>query len=160
MLTLQLERRVEIYMKDCEQELLRCLENKFFSRDPSSFLPAYLAAFVYLSTLEGDTWDLEEWRAGVGVRGIPESQKKLWPRKTELSTHIDRNRHQADMVIIHVKAALGKGQLPFSTNSDGELVPACGVQDSEACELAAQLAEQLDNYGVYCTLVTTWPWVC
>jgi hypothetical protein len=155
MLTLQLERAVEVYMKELEQDFLHRLENMVFSRDPLSWLPTYLAIFVYLSTLEGDTWDLEEWTAGVGVLGIPESQQKLWPRKTELSTYIDRNHHQADMIITHAKAALGKGQLPFSTNSTGELVPTPRIQDKEAYELAAQLAEQLDNYGEYSTYITS-----
>ncbi|KAI9777769.1 MAG: hypothetical protein M1839_008564 [Geoglossum umbratile] len=148
-LALQLEQMIEIYMKELENEFLHRLENMVFGRDPLLWLSTFLAAFVYLSTLEGDTWDLEKWRAGISVTEIPESHRKLWPRETELSTHIDRNHHQAEMVIAHIKAALGKGRLPFSADSDGELVPTAGTQDGEAYELAAQLAEQFNNYGQY-----------
>jgi hypothetical protein len=148
-LSLQLEQIMEGYMKKLEQDFLRTLENMVFSRDSALWLPTFLATFVYLSTLEGDTWDLEEWkeRARIGIREVPESQRAFWPREAELSAHIARNHHQASVVTSHAKAALGKGQLPFSTDSAGRLVPNAKAQGREAHELAAELAEEFSNLG-------------
>src|SRR5437773_224440 len=65
MLALELEQTVETYMKDLEQDFLHVLESMVFGRKPLSWLSMYLAAFIYLSTLEGDNWDLGAWRAKI-----------------------------------------------------------------------------------------------
>ncbi|KAI9855297.1 MAG: hypothetical protein M1813_009836 [Trichoglossum hirsutum] len=143
MLALQLEQATESYMKELEQEFLQILEGMVFSRDPSLWLLVFLATFIYLSTLEGDTWDLEEWRARFGIPEVPESQRKFWPRETELSVHIDKNRYQADLITSHAKAVLSRGHPPFSTDSAKELVPTAGGDR----ELIAELGEEVGNSG-------------
>ncbi|KAH0559467.1 hypothetical protein GP486_004021 [Trichoglossum hirsutum] len=150
MLYLQLEQIMEAYMKELEQEFLHNLENMIFSRDSAQWFPTYLATFVYLSTLEGDTWDLWEWREKYGVQEVPDfpdSQREFWPRTADLSVHIDRNHHQASVITSHAIAALGKGQLPFSMNSAGKLVAATRDQGHETHRLAAELAEEFRNLG-------------
>ncbi|KAH0541577.1 hypothetical protein FGG08_003925 [Glutinoglossum americanum] len=148
MLALQLEQVIESYMKVLERDFLHDLERMLFDRD-LPWASAYLAAFVYLSILEGDTWDLEAWKAKGGMQEVPESQRKFWPLATELATLIDRNHHQASVMVCHAKAALGRGQPLFSMNGAGELIPAVGAQDCEACELAAELAEEFKNLEKY-----------
>jgi hypothetical protein len=62
LLYMQLDFSMEAYIAHLETRILADLNRFVFKRSSSTWFSVYAAAFVYLVTLENDSWRLETWK--------------------------------------------------------------------------------------------------
>lgn len=62
-LYVQLDYCMDHYLKRLEGRVLGRLEKDVFQRTRRASFSLFLAAFVFLAVVEGDTWRMENWKA-------------------------------------------------------------------------------------------------
>ena len=149
-------------MHELEQCVLHDLEGFILKRERATWFSIYLRSFIYLTILEGDTWNLESWKAKSArwaldprvaenpVRDAPRvSMTRLWPlqmMKWPLSETpsalIEKNEQQARLIAGHVQA-INKGSFPFVRDKSAKVAPNMGKATEEAEEFASSLSADL-----------------
>ena len=61
-LYIQIDYSMDHYLNKLGKSVLARLERLVFHRKRSTLFPIFLAAFVFLATVEGDSWRMENWR--------------------------------------------------------------------------------------------------
>ena len=62
-LYVQLDYIMHYYLNKLEKSVLTRLQRLVFHRKNSTLFPLFLATFVFLATVEGDSWRMENWKA-------------------------------------------------------------------------------------------------
>ncbi|KAF8448495.1 hypothetical protein BDZ91DRAFT_669668 [Kalaharituber pfeilii] len=123
LLNQQLDCIMEKRAAELEHLFLTDLQNRIFRMQPAEWFGIFLAMFVFFSSLERDTWNLETWDteqcdfifwetfANVLFQQAPRPIE--WPLRELPGDFADRNRHLVDTLTSHFRAVT-KGHAPFS----------------------------------------------
>lgn len=173
LLYVQLDYSMEVYIMQLEARLLASLDMFVFKRSSSTWFSVYAAAFVYLVTLENDSWRLETWkvklkawenlrpvillRSPISIdctnlsKDIRESLP-VWPLQNDPDFYLEQNRYHAHIVAAHVRACC-KGLFPFSMNASGQVIANTNSTDKDIKEFIENIQDEFGGFGMALTPV-------
>ncbi|KAI0818294.1 hypothetical protein GGR55DRAFT_674127 [Xylaria sp. FL0064] len=115
----QLDCIVERYAYEQELAVLRDLENFIFARKNAPWLSVVLTAYIYLTVLERDTWNLKSWRIK-SDRWATDPRTMVWPLTVTPETLMEKNEAKARSIAGYVRI-VSRGGPPFFKDVGGNV---------------------------------------
>ncbi|KIX10551.1 uncharacterized protein Z518_01634 [Rhinocladiella mackenziei CBS 650.93] len=153
----QLDWIVENYMMKLESQILRDLEDIILPRTQKGSrhrrqlgagFAVFISCFLYLSTLEKDSWNLEAWRAKsarwANDPSVSNNPTMVWPLTKTVPELLRENEQQAITVANHLRA-MHRAEFPFRQDKAGRFVPNGMKTTREVDEYAEILNKELSD---------------
>lgn len=173
-LYVQLDYYMHHYVERLEKRVLAGLERLVFYRKSSTFFPLFLATFVFLATVEGDSWRMRKWKARLeqwsqldsvsffalmslmftymtdGPHFVQKYQEELprWNLPEPPDFYRKQNIQHARIVVAHVRSCY-KGSPPFFVDATGKIKVNISNGDQHIIAYVNKIQDELRELGQF-----------
>ncbi|KAF8247772.1 hypothetical protein K440DRAFT_550521 [Wilcoxina mikolae CBS 423.85] len=159
-----INQQLDFYLEDristLEKELLAELQSRILDRNSYDWFGIFLTIYIYLSSMERDTWSLHTWEndADMLTQRVhelelqnphwPSHRSWVWPISDSPMELMSKNEHLAEMLAYHFRT-ISKGYVPFTLDWDSKQVVQMAGCEREAVDYMKMMNQEVLRYESY-----------